>query len=174
MNGIVTRTKASCIILGILLTILGLTFFVFPFQSTIVFAMILGWLFIVGGIATIISYATNQAGGTRSGADLAVGIIETILGILVVVFPGAFAAYFFVLLGCIILVTGIFDIVEAISMHDIEGSRWGVWLFLGILTVVLGILTFAAPLAWAEVVMILVGCSLVYDGITEIVVGIRL
>ena len=173
MNGLVTRTKASCIILGILLTILGLAFFVSPIQSTIFLALMLGWLFIIGGIATIISYCV-QGKELRSGADLAVGIIETILGIFVVVWPGAFALYMFVLLGCIILVTGIFDIVEAISMHGVEGSQWGLWLFLGILTTVLGILTFWAPLMWAEVVMIFIAVTLIYDGITEIVVGIKL
>ena len=173
MNGLVTRTKVSCIILGICLTILGLAFFVNPIGATFFSVLVLGWVFLFGGIATIIAYCVNKS-GSRSGADLAVGIIEAILGLLVIIWPGAFALYLFVLLGCIILITGIFDVIEAISRHGVEGSNWGLWLFLGILTVILGILTFVAPFAWAEVVMIFVAVSLVYDGITEIVVGVRL
>ncbi len=172
MDSVPTRTKASCIILGVCLFVLGILCLVNPIGAAFFVTLMLGWIFVAAGIATIISFGAFRDG--RSGADLFVGIVELVFGILVLIFPGVFAAYLFVALGWIILVTGLFDIYEAIMMHNVEGSKWGVWLFLGILTVVFGIITFMAPLFVAEVILIFAGCFLIYDGITEFVIGLLL
>lgn len=173
MGNLVTRTKASCIILGILLTLLGLAFFVNPISATLFVTLCIGWAFLIGGIITIITFCTNRS-GDRTTADLVLGILEVILGILVVIWPGTFALYLFIMIGAIIFITGIFDIVEALSMPHEQGSMWGLWLALGILTLIFGVLVFTSPLLFAEFVMIFAGVALVFDGITEIIVGVRL
>lgn len=173
LDSFVTRTKASCIILGILLTLLGLAFFVNPVSATIFVTLCIGWAFLIGGVVTIITYFTNRT-GNRTIADFVLGILEVILGILVLIWPATFALYLFIMIGCIIFITGIFDIVEAIAMPHEKGSMWGLWLVIGIITLIFGVLVFSSPWLFAEFVMIFAGVALVFDGITEIIVGVRL
>lgn len=173
MDRFVTRTKVSCIILGIALTILGLAFFVNPVSATIFVTLCIGWAFVIAGVVTLVAYVRSPA-GMKNAADLALSILEFVLGVLILIWPGAFALYLFVLIGVIIVITGIFDIVEALSMRNVVESRWGLWLALGIITLIFGVLVFVAPFAFAEALMIVAGIALVYDGITEIIVGIRL
>ena len=173
MNNLVKRTKTSCIILGILLTLLGLAFFVNPIGATIFVTLCIGWAFLIGGVVTIVTYFANKS-GTRTTADIVLGILEIILGILVLIWPGSFALYLFIMIGCIIFITGIFDIVEAISMPHEKGSNWGLWLAIGIITLIFGVMVFSSPWLFAEFVMIFAGVALVFDGITEIIVGVQL
>lgn len=173
MNGLVTRSKVASIILGICLTILGIVFFINPIESTVFLVSILGWVFVIGGIATFITYLRSPS-DERSGADIFLGVVEIIFGAIVLFFPGMSIAAIAITIGCVIFMTGIFDIIESISLHNIEGSRWGFWLFIGIITTILGILTFVAPFAWIEVLMIYVAISLIFDGITEIIIGASL
>lgn len=168
-NSILRRTKTSTIILGILMLLLGLAFLVWPGATTEFFVLCCGWGFVIAGIATFIGYFANSE--THSGWDIVLSICELILGILILAFPFFFTGVFIIFIGCVVIVTGIFDIVDAVSFHRVKGSLWGLWLALGILTLIFGLFMFFYPLVWAVTLIWLAGVVLVFDGITEIVAG---
>lgn len=167
------RTKASIIILGVALTLLGMGFFIAPAASALFLVYVCGWAFIFAGIGTIVGYFRHDP-ADRGAANIVLAVVEIVLGIFIMVWPGWSMMYLVILLGCVIFMTGVWDIFDAFSIRHIEGSRWGLWLVLGILTVFCGILTFITQFSMAEAIMLVGGICLIFDGVTEICLGIAL
>jgi uncharacterized membrane protein HdeD (DUF308 family) len=167
------RTKSSIIILGVAFTLLGLVMFIFPTASVLFLTMCIGWLLIFGGAATLINHFRLPK-EARSGADLAFGIVEVLLGLLIIVWPGISTYEICLFIGCMIVVSGVYDCIEAFSMRGVDGARWGLWLVLGILTVICGIVALLSPFMFGTALALVIGISLVFDGITEIVYGVRM
>lgn len=173
MNTLFRRTKASIIFLGIAMTLLGLAFFINPVDSILFVVSCCAWAFLFAGIGTLVGYFRHDP-ADRGAANIVLAILEIVCAIYIFFFPGWSTVALCVFLGCVIFVTGIWDVADALSFRKVEGSNWGLWLVLGIVTIVLGFLTLFAPFMMAEAIMIVAGISLVFDGITEIVLGVRM
>ena len=172
-NTFLKRSKASVIILGIAMLLLGLAFFINPAEAILFVAYCCGRAFLFAGIFTCIGFFRAPK-GERNGFEIFLAICEAILGLwLLLSAPAWGILYISIMIGCVIFLTGIGDIADACAMRSIPDSGWVLWLVLGIITVIAGCLAFLSPFLMAEVVMIVVGVTLVFDGITEIVMGIR-
>lgn len=106
--------------------------------------------------------------------DIGIGVVELVVGICIIVWPAFFVLYLYMILGIFILITGFNDITEANRIRKAGLGNWKVALLFGILTLIAGTLAVISPFAlvWAEAVI--TGIALLFDGITEIVAGIRL
>lgn len=173
MDNILKRTKTGLIITGIALTLLGIVMFMNPIGVTELVILMVGWIFLILGIVTLIDHIIHRKNGTSSATNAGAGIIEFILGLCILIWPGAFVGSLCVIFGIVVTLTGIGDVAESFSMRKI-GGRWGVALILGILTIIFGILVIIAPFAFALFAITFTGVVLVFDGITEIVAGIML
>ena len=60
----------------------------------------------------------------------------------------------------------------AIRRLGLPGAGWR--MVLGILTVVAGACVAASPFAMAELVMLVAGLALIFDGITEVIAGVKM
>jgi len=101
------------------------------------------------------------------------GILALALGIAIPFFPGAAIFAIAILFGAYALVDGVFAIVAAVRMNHGE-SRWP-WLIVeGVLGVVVGLITFFAPLATIVGLAYLVGFWFVVTGILSVVTGVRM
>lgn len=167
------RTKATVILMGVALLVLGVAIFVSPIGATLLIVQIVGWTLVVVGVATLVNCWVNRPAGSQQ-ADLFTGIATLVLGVLIVGWPAAFVAVVYVMLGIIILVTGVNDIAEASTVRRMgfPGSLWRS--ILGALTFIAGAFVVFAPFAMAEFVMIVAGIALIFDGITEIIAGIQM
>lgn len=169
MNSSLRRTKTSTIILGILMLLLGLGFLIWPGVTTEFFVLCIGWGFLIAGIATFVGFFANAQ--NRSAWDIVLAVCELILGLLILIFPLAFTSVLFIFMGAVVFVTGIFDVIDSVTLVGVKGSLWGLWLALGIITLLCGIFMFINPLVWAFALVWVAGFILVFDGITEIVAG---
>lgn len=114
---------------------------------------------------------------TRSGMHwwaLALrGVIAIIFAILTFVVPGLTLRVLVLLFGVYALIDGIFAIVSAIrAAHG--HSRWGAFLLEGIVGILAGLLTLAAPAITLTFLIYVVGAWAVVTGILEIAAAIRL
>ena len=173
MDSILKRTKTTVILTGIALLVLGIAVFVNPAGATLAVTLIVGWTLVILGVYTLSSCFVHRL-PVLSQMDLFFGLLELIPGICILVWPGFFVSYLFLVLGIFVLVTGINDIMEAVDEHRIHVDYWGQSLAIGILTLVMGVLVIIAPFAMAQTVMMVYGIALVFDGVTEIVTGIRM
>ena len=167
------RTKATIILMGIALLVLGIAMFVSPIGATLLIVQVAGWTLALVGVVTLLCCWARRA-LLLSQADLAIGLVETVLGMCLILWPDAFVAGIYVIIGVIILITGVNDIIEAnvVFRLGLPGRGWRY--VVGLLTLAAGVLVVSSPFTMAEFVMLIAGVALIFDGITEIVAGVTM
>lgn len=164
------RTKLTVVLLGVAQAVLGIIFFTNPSGATVTVTQMVGWLLIFVGGGTL-SMCFFRPGSSSSTMDIIVGAGELILGILMVVNPVFFVRYLFILLGLMVIFTGINDVVDAGRVRS-DGSR--ITLGMGIATLVVGAIMLMAPFLFADAIAIIAGFALAISGITEVFAGLRM
>ena len=106
---------------------------------------------------------------SKSGWIVALGVVYVIAGLIAlssVVFATRVTVF---VVGIMMLVAGVAEVINAFQFKS-----WGkflVWLLLGLLYIVAGLLTFENPLLAATVLTLLLGVSLVISGVTRIILA---
>jgi uncharacterized membrane protein HdeD (DUF308 family) len=101
------------------------------------------------------------------------GVAAIIFGIMAFVYPGLTVAVLVLLFGAWVLVDGIFRVIGAIG-HRASDPDWGWQLFIGILGIIIGLLTFHAPAVTALALVIYIAAWALMIGATEIGLAIKL
>lgn len=102
--------------IGILLFIGGIIVIAYPEYTFLAIAIIWGITMVVGGVARFIASLVLRDYGW--GWRLAFGAVETIIGIIVLVWPGQTAYVLLVLIGIYAILAGIVQIVLAFQLKN--------------------------------------------------------
>jgi uncharacterized membrane protein HdeD (DUF308 family) len=149
------------LILGIALVIVGCLAIGSSFIATLTTVIVLGILFLAGGIVDIVSafWAHCWRGFWLS---LLAGILYVVLGFLLIQHPVAMAAGFTLVLAAAFMVGGLFRIISALVDHF---HGWGWILLNGVVTLVLGIMIWRQwPDSALWVIGLFVGIDMVFAG----------
>ena len=133
---VVQRNWGWFLALGIVQIVLGMIALGEVFLMTIFSVVMLGWLLIFGGVASIVhAFMERQWGGFF--IDLLTGVFYCVAGFMMVANPGAGVLALTLVISMFLIVGGIFRIVESL-VGDLPHKGW---VFLnGVVTLVLGIL----------------------------------
>jgi uncharacterized membrane protein HdeD (DUF308 family) len=101
------------------------------------------------------------------------GVIAIIFGVIAFTHPLMAAATLVIFFGAWVLVDGVFRIIGAIG-HRATDPDWGWQLFIGILGILIGFLTFHAPAVTALALVIYIAAWVLMIGATEITMAIKL
>ena len=101
-------SRVWAVVLGILLVIGGIVAIVWPGVTFLVIAIVWGITMLVGGIARIVASSTLRGYGW--GWLVVLGILETILGILMLAWPDVTAYVILLLIGIYSIVAGLIQI----------------------------------------------------------------
>jgi len=153
---------------GIITVIIGLFLLLTPVSTTITLVQILGIFWFLGGVISIVSLLVDRE---NMGWKLLSGVIGILIGVMVFVYPYSP----FVILSFFVIILGIWSIIYgAIRLiWALKGGGLGMAI-LGLLTIVLGILLLANPLAGAVVLPWIYGISLLIGGIAALIDGFRM
>lgn len=171
-----TRSKASAIILGVLLLLFGLWTLWIAQQPIVryVFLSVIGaWIFLISGVVSCVTYAASSK-ENRSALDLIFGIVLIIFGIIILCFPLRSEPFVVCFFGALVFLTGIADIIESMAFKKNGQSGWLLFLILGILTVLFGLSAIVVPIWFTNVTVLVIAFVLIFDGITEIIAGVRM
>ncbi len=108
-------SRVWAVVLGILLVIGGIVVVSWPGVTFLVIAVIWGITLLVGGIARVVSAAVLRGYGW--GWLVVLGIIETIIGIVMLAWPDVTAYVILLLIGIYSIVAGILQIVLAFELR---------------------------------------------------------
>ncbi|MFT3775493.1 MAG: HdeD family acid-resistance protein [Minicystis sp.] len=156
--------------LGVIFMVLGVLAIVVPFIGSLVTAIAIGWVMIVGGIVQGI-HAVQNPGWAGRGWEIASSVLEVLVGILVVAFPVAGTVTLTLVLAAWFAAEGVLRIVRAVQHKNIP--NWGWLMFDGVLSLGLGILILAgwpSTAVWA--LGLLVGVNLLIGGSSMLLIGI--
>jgi uncharacterized membrane protein HdeD (DUF308 family) len=148
--------------LGIVLILVGFAAIVFPFVSTIAAKIVLGWLFLIGGVFLVIHAFSAQA---WQGVvwSLLVGILYLIAGGYLAFFPLTGLLTLALLLIVLFAAEGIFEVIMAFRVRPHDG--WGFMLLSGIAALAVAFLIamdLPSSATWA--LGLLVGINLLFSG----------
>lgn len=102
---------------------------------------------------------------------LAFGVVTAVAGVLIIAWPGGTLVAVAVLLGLQLIVGGVFRAITAFTFPADGVAARILFLLLGILLVVLGILCLRAPLQTIAVLVLLFGLSCIVSGSLELFHG---
>ena len=159
------------VVLGIALIVLGTVLLASPVIATLATVTVLGVLILAGGvIETVGAFWCHE----WSGFFLALlsGILGLVVGLMLLGNPIQGGLTLTILLASFLFVGGIFKAVAAIA-HRFEG--WGWLLLSGVIDVVLGVLIWRElPMSGLTIIGVLIGISLIFRGVSWLMVGFAL
>jgi uncharacterized membrane protein HdeD (DUF308 family) len=159
---LITEKWGWFLALGIVLIIAGLAGIAFPLASTIAAKILLGWLFLIGGMMMIL-HAFQVPSWQAFLWELLIGILYVVAGGYLAFFPLTGLLTLALVLVILFVVEGVFEIIMALRVRPHEG--W-VWLLLsGIAALLVGVLIamdFPGSATWA--LGLLVGINLLFSG----------
>ncbi len=182
------RSKASAIVFGIIMLLLGLWVLIFagtPPQSdaegillnqldnAVFLSTLTGWGLMIAGCITCVGYGV-AAKENRSITDIILGVILVLLGLLAICFPLKSWGFVVIFLGALVFLSGCADIAEAISFKKEGQNGWLLFLIFGIITLLFGLASIITPWWFTEVLIFVLGFALIFDGVTEIIAGVRM
>lgn len=162
-------------LIGVILFLLGVLTFVYPTQSYLGMALIFGWVILLSGIMEVILATTNRHFVTGRGWLIAGGVIEIVLGIILIFNVGLSASTLPIFLGFWLLFRGFSAIGLGGDMNsmNVPGSGWTI--FSGILLVLAALWVLFQPLVFGTVAVIAwVGVSLLFAGVAACSLSIQL
>jgi len=147
---------------GIVLIVAGLAAVAFPFISTVAAKIMLGWLFLIGGVVMIV-HAFQAPGWSGFLWSLLIGLLYAVAGAYLAFFPLTGLLTLAILLAALFFAEGIMEILMAFRVRPHEG--WGFLLLSGIAALAVGVLIamdLPGSATWA--LGLLVGINLLFTG----------
>ncbi|MCS6865252.1 MAG: HdeD family acid-resistance protein [Gemmataceae bacterium] len=162
------RSWGWFVALGVLLILLGFMGLVFVGIATLVTVLMIGWLFLVAGVAEVVLALLRQ-GWSGFWLDLLSGLVTAVVGLLLVLRPETGASVLTVVIGVIFLVGGVFRLATGV----IAKNPYAGWFLLqGILALLLGLLILIEwPVSSAWVIGTLICIDLLFNGLRLISFG---
>ena len=154
---------------GVVLLIAGLLAILSPFVAGLSITIMVGALMAVSGISQCFLAFRAGAFG-RALVLFIVGVLMAVAGFYMMSQPVSGLAALTLILMAFLIATGILEIIVAFQLKPADG--WGIELFNGVLTLVLGILLWRQfPLSGAWAIGILFGIKMVFSGWAFVFIG---
>lgn len=163
------RAKRFYVIFSILLMALGLFFILYPMATLRTVCYLLGVLSILIGLVKIVGYFVRRD-RLAFQFDLALGILSLVLGVLLCCHPGNLMVLLQFLMGLFILFESVFKFQTALDAKRCGFRRWWSIFLTALLSAAAGLLLLLNPFAGARALVILLGITLVVDGLQNLVV----
>ena len=162
------------LILGILYIALAIWLFVNPLASYFALSIVFSVFMFISGLSEIVFAAANRDTLSNWGWYLSGGIIDLLIGILLLASPGLSMAVLPYILAFWLLFRGFAGIGHATDLRRYGSRNWGWYLALAILAVICSIGIIWVPAAGAMTFVFMVGYALLLFGIFRIVVSFEL
>lgn len=160
--------KIGYIIMSVLLCVFGVLLIADPDISLSVIGIVCGALFIVFGLVRLVGYFSKDLYRLAFQYDLAFGLLMIALGVIMLLSPESLMNFICIALGLSIFADGLFKVQIAIDSKRFGLSTWWLILALAVITVVVGIVLVARPSDSSRVLIVLMGVSILCEGILDL------
>lgn len=160
-------------VVSVLFCIAGILFIALPEISTKIVGIEIGIAAIVFGIVKLIGYFSKDLYRLAFQFDLEFGILMVVLGTIVLFHPENLMAFIAAVFGIAILIDGLFKIRIALDSKRFGIKDWWLILSLAILAGIIGVALIFDSAFGAGVLTILMGVSLLSEGILNLYTVIR-
>ncbi|MFZ0859722.1 MAG: DUF308 domain-containing protein [Candidatus Sulfotelmatobacter sp.] len=169
-SNLVRRASTLTILWGVSLICLGMFAVASPLIAAVAVNALIAWLIILAGVVhLVVAFHSREAGSVIW--RLLVGLAYICFGGYVIARPALGVVSLTLLLASLFLVEGIFNIVLFFRAPTTLRSSW--FLVDGIVTLLLGLMIYMQwPSSSAWAIGTLVGVSLIFSGVTRVMVSL--
>ena len=160
--------KIGYIAVSAALCFFGVLLIVKPEISLAAFGLFTGIVLIIFGIIKIVGYLSRDLYRLAFQYDLACGILVIALGIMVILEPNDVIETICIAVGITFLLDGLLKIQISIDAKTFGIRQWWLILSVALLTVVIGVLLVFRTSGSVRALMVLLGISLLADGIMNL------
>ena len=160
----IKTTRRNKMITGALLLCLGATLILWPTSALAAMAKVAGFFLMVYAVAGIINFAL----GSKSAGDVVTLIIDIAgagLGLYLFLNPEWFIAVSSKLFGVIILIHGIRNLYDSVTIVRKLDTGWKNSMIFSIVVILLGLFVIANPLGIPNMIVRIIGIILVLNAV---------
>ncbi len=168
-NNRIQAAKTGYIIMSLLLCVLGIVLIAVPGLSALVICRAGGGILVLFGFVKIVGYFSKDLYRLAFQFDLAFGILLIALGMILIFRSNIMLNIVCVFLGISILTDALLKIQIAIDSKEFGISRWWLILAAAVLTGIIGFLLVLRPSESVQIMMLLLGMSLLTEGILNLI-----
>lgn len=160
--------KSNSIITAILSVIYGVILIIWPDTSSNTICYVVAAAITLVGIVFVIQYIRKDVMRDFYRKDLVAGLVAISIGLVAFLRVDIIKGFIPTVLGFIVLFSGIVKMQNAFDMLRLKYPYWYVILILAILNLGFGILLIVEPVWIVNIVFVLIGCGLVYSGVSDL------
>lgn len=161
----VREVKKSFCILSAAYIVLGIVLLVWPDLSVKTFCYVFGVGMIIFGCAHLVLYFTKDKLQSVMQMDLVSGIVGTATGAYILLKMEYMLEIIPFALGIVALLGAVVKLQHALDLRRLGASRWYLLLAFSAALFVFGGLLIANPFEGIEIIVVLIGVSLIIDGV---------
>lgn len=158
----------SRLLLAVGAVILGVVLLIWPSGSLLIMAKLIGALVAVGGAGILILFFRDQSPLPVKSVMLVLGILLLVIGGMIFFNPKGLVELIPTIMGVFVLLSGIGNVAETITLSRNSYERWNLSLIFAVLTVALGLLLIFRPFGIAKLIVRIAGIALIFDGATDL------
>ena len=159
---------------GIVSAVLGAVLLFWPGLTMAMICQFVGAALALIGIITIVSYFTQSDDMPFKSGSLIAGIPLALLGLFIFLRPQLLIEFIPVVIGVIVLLDGIANLFETMSIMKAGNSKWWVSLIFAVLTILCGLVLVFRPFSVARTLMRVIGAVTLYNGLSDIFIASRM
>ena len=163
--------KIGYLVISVLFCVLGIVLIAAPGTSVVWLGRLLGIGMIVFGAIKLVGYFSRDLFRLAFQYDLAFGILLIALGIVTLARPGGAMSFLCIVFGIPRACRRAVQDSDFARRKALRHRKWWVVLLLAALTCVIGLLLVIRPSEAARALMVLMGISLLLDGILNMCVA---
>lgn len=164
--------RPDYLVRAIVLIVVGVILAVWTAASLDVMARMLAILLFIIGAVLIITYLVRKEKSFTISGGFVAGIIIAAIGAWIFANPGKFTDFIPKLFGIFILVSGLSNLGQTISLIRYKSRTWWVSLIIALVTACLGAFLFFNPTNAKEIAVTLIGAFLIIDGVTNLITAV--
>ncbi|MGB5242397.1 MAG: HdeD family acid-resistance protein [Lutimonas sp.] len=162
------------LVIGILMIIGAIWMFKTPVESFVGLTVFFSMLIFISGILTIIYAIGHRDEIENWGLYLGGGILDIIVGFILLKYPGVTMVLFSLFVGFWLLFRGIFMISGSFKMKKEGFNNWGWILVFGILTTIFAFFAIINPIVGASYLVFTLAFAFLLLGIGNIFISLQL
>lgn len=164
------KSKLGSIVSTLVLIVLGVILLVHPGDTLNLAVRLVGVALILVGAVGVVTQLVKKE--DKSVFSIIVGLIEIVVGIIVLAAPTFVVSLFPIIVGIVVALYGISDLVAAVQLKK-AGANNGWALILAAITVLLGIILIFNPFKTLTTLIRVIGIVLIYKGVTGLIIRLK-
>ena len=166
------QLKWSIIVMAIAYIVLGVVLIMYPSQVQKLISYILAFALIAMGIVNLIQYTRLDTNQIVNSYDLVLGFSTMIGGILIIINVERFEQLVLIVMGFMILVSGVMKLQSSVNLMRLRSTSWQVPFAMAMIGIVYGIIMLINPFGAGGFFFAMMGIGFILSGITDIIVSV--